>query len=85
MMKPNYEIVERDGGYAWKLGDALSETYPTREAANAAAIEDSHKRESGNGRKTAQAEGDARRWHNEMTDNDTGHETDIIKDAAHRY
>lgn len=85
MTKPNYEIVERDGGYAWKLGDAFSETYPTRDAASAAAIEDSARRQSGTARATAQSDGDARRWHNEMADNDTGHETDIIKNSAHRY
>lgn len=81
MTKLNYEIVERDGGYAWKLGDAISETYPTRDAATAAAIEDSARRQSGTAPQTPETEGDARRWHNEMADNDTG----IIKDSAHRY
>ena len=85
MTKLNYEIVERDGGYAWKLGDAFSETYPTRDAASAAAIEDSARRQSGTAQSTAQSDGDARRWHNEMANNDTGHETSIIKDSAHRY
>ncbi|MAZ17255.1 hypothetical protein [Oricola sp.] len=85
MTNPNYEIVEREGGFAWKLGDAFSETYPTRDAASAAAIEDSAKRQSGKARTNAQADGDARRWHDEMADNDTGHETDIINSSAHRY
>lgn len=85
MTKLNYKIVEREGGYAWKLGDAFSETYPTRDAARAAAVDDANKRQSGRGQTTAQSDGDARRWHNEMADNDTGRETDIIKDSAHRY
>lgn len=32
-----YEIVEHDGGWAYKLDDVYSETYPTREQATAAA------------------------------------------------
>ncbi|WAC27933.1 DUF2188 domain-containing protein [Ancylobacter sp. SL191] len=28
-----YEIVEHDGGWAYKLGDVFSETHPTHEAA----------------------------------------------------
>lgn len=32
-----YEIVEHDGGWAYKVGDALSETFRTHEAALKAA------------------------------------------------
>ena len=32
-----YEIVEHDGGWAYKVGDTFSETYATRERAVAAA------------------------------------------------
>ena len=32
-----YEIVEHDGGWAYKLGDVFSETYPSKELATAAA------------------------------------------------
>ena len=28
-----YRIVEHDGGWAYKLGDVFSETFPTRQAA----------------------------------------------------
>ncbi len=32
-----YQIVEHDGGWAYKLDDVFSETFPTHEAAHAAA------------------------------------------------
>lgn len=32
-----YEIVEHDGGWAYKLGDVFSETHPTHDSALAAA------------------------------------------------
>jgi hypothetical protein len=32
-----YDIVEHDGGYAYKVGDVFSETFPTHQAAHEAA------------------------------------------------
>lgn len=32
-----YEVVEHDGGWAYKLGDVFSETFRTHDAARAAA------------------------------------------------
>ena len=37
MVTVKYEIVEHDGGWAYKVGDALSETFPSHEAALKAA------------------------------------------------
>jgi hypothetical protein len=37
MVMVRYEIVEHDGGWAYKVGDALSETFPSHEAALKAA------------------------------------------------
>lgn len=37
MTKVTYEIVEHDGGWAYKVGDVFSEPYPSHEAALAAA------------------------------------------------
>lgn len=81
MTKLSYEIVEVKGGYAYKVGDGWSETFPSRDDALSAAEE----RMPGGEMATGQTEGDARRWRNEMSNNDDRPETDIIKDAAHRY
>ena len=37
MTKIHYRVVRHDGGWAYKLGDVFSETFPTRERAMAAA------------------------------------------------
>ena len=37
MSHVTYAVVEHDGGWAYKVGDVLSETFRTREAAHAAA------------------------------------------------
>ena len=37
MSKVTYEIVEHDGGWAYKVGDVFSEPYPTHAAALKAA------------------------------------------------
>lgn len=33
-----YRIVEHDGGWAYRLGDTFSETFPSHDAARAAAV-----------------------------------------------
>ncbi|RZJ45567.1 MAG: DUF2188 domain-containing protein [Brevundimonas sp.] len=38
MVQITYRIVEHDGGWAYKLGDTYSETFPNHDAARAAAV-----------------------------------------------
>lgn len=38
MVQITYRIVEHDGGWAYKLGDTYSETYPDHDTARAAAV-----------------------------------------------
>jgi hypothetical protein len=37
MVTVRYEVVEHDGGWAYKVGDAISETFPSHEMALKAA------------------------------------------------
>lgn len=37
MVQITYRIVEHDGGWAYRLGDTFSETYPDHDSARAAA------------------------------------------------
>ncbi|WP_425106364.1 DUF2188 domain-containing protein [Ancylobacter sp.] len=61
-----YEIVEHDGGWAYKLGDVFSETHPTHDAALAAA-RDAAARQSISGETRPIAYQDRRgRWHEEV-------------------
>ena len=38
MSQVTYRIVEHDGGWAYKLGDSFSETFPSHDTARAAAV-----------------------------------------------
>ena len=38
MSAVKYEIVEHDGGWAYKVGDTYSETFPSHDAARSAAV-----------------------------------------------
>ena len=37
MSHVTYKVVEHDGGWAYKLGDVFSETFPSKDLAHAAA------------------------------------------------
>jgi hypothetical protein len=37
MTEVTYRIVQHDGGWAYRLGDTFSETFPSHDAARAAA------------------------------------------------
>jgi len=42
MARVTYTIVEHDGGWAYRVGDVFSETFPTHKAAHAAAERAAH-------------------------------------------
>ena len=37
MTQVSYQVIQHDGGWAYKVGSTISETYPTRDLAHAAA------------------------------------------------
>ena len=37
MPKVTYQVIQHDGGWAYKMGSTISETYPTHDLAHAAA------------------------------------------------
>lgn len=65
-----YTIVEHDGGWAYKVGDTFSETFPSHDAALAAA-----RRAAGEQRVPGEAEGITYEdknavWHAELSEGD---------------
>lgn len=76
-MKVTYEIVEHDGGWAYKLGAVFSETFPTHEdaldAANRAAAEH---RLGGNTEGISYEDADGR-WHDEVADGGDRPDTEV--------
>jgi hypothetical protein len=77
MTKLVYEIVQHDGGWAYKVGDTFSETFPTHnhalQAAETAAAE---QRVAGStdGIQYEDAEG---RWHDELAKGDDRPDTEV--------
>ncbi|HEY1559405.1 MAG TPA: DUF2188 domain-containing protein [Caulobacteraceae bacterium] len=72
-----YEIVEHDGGWAYRVGGVYSETFRSHDAAKAAA-----RRAAGEQRVPGEEVGisweDAEgRWHNEVTDGRDRPETEV--------
>ena len=77
MAKIVYEVVQHDGGWAYKLGDTFFETFATHDLALKAA-----ERAAGEqvipGETTAISyEDEAARWHTETSSGDDRPETDV--------
>ena len=68
MPSVTYRIVEHDGGWAYKLGDVFSETFPTHGAARKAAERVAMEHQLG-GRDAEISYQDAKgEWHSEHAD-----------------
>lgn len=77
MSKVTYVVVEHDGGWAYKVGEVFSETFPTRDtalaAARAAAVEQQQPGET-----TGISWEDQRgKWHDEVSKGDDRPVTDV--------
>lgn len=77
-----YEIVPHDGGYAYKVDDVLSESYPTREAAEAAARDAARRQrlpdQEAEPGQTIEYQDETGRWRAERTGPDDRPETDVV-------
>ena len=72
-----YEVVQHDGGWAYKVGDTFSETFPTHEhALRAAETAAAEQRVTGStdGIQYEDAEG---RWHDELAKGDDRPDTEV--------
>ena len=70
MTKIIYEVVQHDGGWAYKVEGTFSETFSTHElAADAANRAASHQRLSGSEEAIDYEDGDGR-WHEELASGD---------------
>jgi len=78
MVHVTYEVVRKDDGYAYKVGDVYSETFPTHDAARAAA-EDAARRQRIAGSDTPVSWEDANgKWHEENVRGGDRPQTDIV-------
>ena len=77
MTTVHYEIVEHDGGWAYRVDGVFSETFPTHDAARQAA-----ERAAGEQRVSGEETGivyedAAGRWHGEVAEGDDRPDTDV--------
>lgn len=77
MSSVKYEIVEHDGGWAYKVGDTYSETYPSHDlashAAHRAAVEQQRPGEDAG----ISYEDEKGRWHDEVSSGADRPTTDV--------
>jgi hypothetical protein len=62
-----YEVVEHDGGWAYKVGDVLSETFATHDEALAAAKMAAARQQLPDETHDIEYQGDDNRWHLEQS------------------
>ena len=77
MVKVTYEIVQHDGGWAYKLGDVFSESFPSHaDALSAARIVAAEQQVGGEPAEISWQDKDGR-WHEEYSDGGDRPETEI--------
>jgi hypothetical protein len=77
MTRITYDIVEHDGGWAYKVGDVFSEPFPSHDDARRAA-ERAAKEQLAPGETTGISYEDSRgRWHDEVSSGSDRPETEV--------
>ena len=76
-----YEIVEHDGGWAYKLGDVFSETYPSKELATAAVNDVAERQQVAGEPEVVQYQDAEGVWREESVSGDDRPEVDV-RDGA---
>ncbi|WP_027132476.1 DUF2188 domain-containing protein [Geminicoccus roseus] len=65
-----YEIVKHDHGWAYKVGDSFSESYPSHDEARRAAEQAAARQEQAGSAETIQYQDKEGRWHEETASGD---------------
>jgi Uncharacterized protein conserved in bacteria (DUF2188) len=77
MTKVVYEVVEHEGGWAYRVGDVYSETFPSHQAAREAAERAAAEQELPGETTDISYEDREGRWHTEKTAGSDRPETDV--------
>ncbi len=70
MAKVHYQIVEHDGGWAYKVGDVFSEAFPTHDQARDAAERAAVEQEVSGQTEAIEYQDPAGAWHEEVAQGD---------------
>ena len=68
MTEVHYSIVEHDGGWAYKLGDVYSETFPSQRQAEAAAKRAASEQAVSGETEAISYQDEKGEWHEELAD-----------------
>ncbi len=77
MTRVVYEIVEHDGGWAYKVGGTFSEAFPTRDEALAAAGRAAREQQVPDQPTDIAWEDERGRWHTEASPGDDRPDTEV--------
>jgi hypothetical protein len=77
MSKVVYEVVEHDGGWAYKVGEVLSERFPSHAAAHAAAAAAAERQRHAGATEGIEYEDKSGNWHQEIADGGDRPETEL--------
>lgn len=77
MTKAHYEVVEHDGGWAYKLDGAFSETFPTKAAAQVAANRAAAEQRVPGAPEDIEFQDKAGKWHFEHAEGSDRPDTDV--------
>ncbi|MEO5808431.1 hypothetical protein [Devosia sp.] len=80
MTHVKYDIVEHDGGYAYKVGDVFSETFATHAAALDAAVAAANRQQAEGTTEAIQYQDAQGKWHEELAQGGDRPETEIEDD-----
>ena len=75
-----YEVVEHDGGWAYKLGDVFSETFRTHQDAHDAAKRVAAEQEQPGETEAIQYQDEKGRWHEELAEGGDRPDTEVVDD-----
>jgi hypothetical protein len=78
MSKVTYQIVEHDGGWAYKVGDVFSEPFASHAEASAAAKRAAAEQTVPGKTEIIEYEDEEGRWHEETAHGDDRPTTDIV-------
>jgi hypothetical protein len=77
MSHVTYRIVEHDGGWAYKVGEIFSESFPSRELAQKAAARAAREQRAPGEDQTIEYEDGAGKWHDEDAKGSDRPDTDV--------
>ncbi|MCY1668253.1 DUF2188 domain-containing protein [Rhizobium sp. SL86] len=82
MTKVTYKVVQHDGGWAYRVDDVFSETFPTHDAALAAARIAAAEQQVGGEPEEISWQDSAGNWHIEHSDGGDRPEAEVVDEAT---